>query len=533
MQRTLCFPLAIAIATASLTFAAVQPQGRPNLPPGGSNWVPQVSLRAGTGLSTTDLGTITSQELAEELLGDTVTISNVVFSGDNLQGGLFTGGTGIIGFEEGIVLSSGNVASVTGPVNTLSNTTTNFARPGDSDLTQLTGDQTFDAATLEFDFVCNTSTTVSFQFVFASEEYNEFVFDFNDSFALFLNGQNIALVPGTTDPVTIDTVNCGTGGPNGVNCGQFIDNDCETIANGFPCTNVETEMNGLTLVFSAVGALQPGTNHLKIAIADALDHELDSVVFVRASSLVCGNPRPSFDPPTPCDERIFIEAGAPFSFDAVALATNGLANQTVSIDATGSAAALTGGVFSPALPTVQAQPATTQFTWTPTMADLGLHVITLIATDQLGQSHACDVELFVQLGANFCTTVPNSTGFPGFIYATGSLLTSDNNFTLVANDLPDGQMGYFLGAHAQGFIAFPGGSQGNLCLGGPGLARFHHTTGVINAGTLSGTLDLNDMPLHPLFGQVVVPGETWFFQLWHRENGGTSNFTNGVRVTFQ
>jgi hypothetical protein len=335
------------------------------------------------------------------------------------------------------------------------------------------------------------------------------------------------------DPVTIDTVNCGDGVNPGVNCGQFIDNDCNTIAMGFPCTNVETEMDGLTVVFSAVGNLQPGVNHLKIAIADALDDALDSAVFIRGNSLVCGNPEPSFDPPTPCGERLYVEAGTQVSFDAVGLATNGLANQTVSINASGSPAALAGGMFSPALPTIQAQPATTQFTWTPTSADQGLHTITLTATDQLGQSFSCDVEIFVQLGMAYCATVPNSTGASGYLYAMGSLVAADNNFTLVGNNLPDGEVGYILGARDQGFIAMPGGSQGNLCLGGPGLARFHNTAGMVAAGSLSGTINLNDMPLHPLFGQVVMPGETWYFQLWHRESMGVSNFTNGLRVTYQ
>ncbi|MDF1838823.1 MAG: choice-of-anchor L domain-containing protein [Planctomycetota bacterium] len=533
MHTSLLMPFGVALATATISWALPQGNSRPVLPPGGSNWVPQAQVQSGTGLATTNLNVISPQNLAEELLGDTVLISNVSFSGDLTQAGLFTGGTGIIGFEEGIVLSTGNVGSVVGPENFDSGTTTAFAGPGDADLEALTGDITHDASTLEFDFECPNSNTASFQFVFTSEEYNDYVFDFNDSFALFLNGQNIALVPGTTDPVTIDTVNCGNGVIPGVNCGQFIDNDCDTIAMGFPCTNVETEMDGLTVVFSAVGTLQPGTNHLKIAIADALDEALDSAVFIRANSLVCGNPAPSFDPPTPCDQRLYVEAGQMVSFDAVALATNGLSNQAVSLDAMGSAAALNGGSFSPALPTVLAQPATSQFTWTPTAADQGLHTITLIATDQLGQMYTCDVEILVQLGTAYCATVANSTGTSGYLYAMGDLAANQNNLTLVGSNLPEGEMGYFLGSRAQGFVAMPGGSQGNLCLGGPGLARFHNTAASVVSGTLTGTLDLTNMPVHPTFGDVVMPGETWYFQLWHRESQGVSNFTNGLCVTFQ
>ena len=534
MKSTLHYPFLIGAALLLAPLAPAQKSQRLNLKPGESNWVPQPPALVGTGLTTSDLNLNSPQDLVDELLGSGVTTSNVFNGGMPVQLGLFSGGTGIIGFEQGIVLSTGDVASIAGPTNQQSGTTTAHAGPGDVDLTTLTGDVTFDAATLEFDFECASSTTISFQFVFASEEYNEYVFDFNDSFALFLNGQNIALVPGTTSPVTIDTVNCGTPTQAGVNCGQFIDNDCDTVGMGFPCTNIETEMDGLTQVFSAIGTLQPGVNTLKIAIADATDDAFDSVVFLRSSSLVCGNPEPSFDPPTPCDQRLSVVAGTPLDFDVVALATNGLAGQGVSITASGAQAPLTGGVFSPALPTILAQPGQTQFSWTPTAADAGLHVITLTATDQLGQSFDCDVEILVLLGTPYCNANVNSTGEIGDIYALGSIQASANNLTLVSDRLPNGHLMYFLGSQGQDFVALPGGSQGNLCLGGGfGIARFFSTAGTTANGTHSGSINLMDMPVPPGFGQMVTGGETWYFQGWHRDVGGSSNFTTGLCVTFQ
>jgi hypothetical protein len=70
--------------------------------------------------------------------------------------------------------------------------------------------------------------TVSFQYVFASEEYNEYVCsNFNDVFAFFLNGvsvplaqTNIATIPGTNTPVAIYILNNGSVGTNGIasNC---------------------------------------------------------------------------------------------------------------------------------------------------------------------------------------------------------------------------------------------------------------------------------------------------------------------------
>ncbi len=70
------------------------------------------------------------------------------------------------------------------------------------------GHATNDAAVLEFDFV-PTQGTASFRYVFASDEYLEFVDQFNDVFAFYVDGVNIALIPGTNTPVAINTVNPG------------------------------------------------------------------------------------------------------------------------------------------------------------------------------------------------------------------------------------------------------------------------------------------------------------------------------------
>ncbi|MEZ6115309.1 MAG: choice-of-anchor L domain-containing protein [Pirellulaceae bacterium] len=130
---------------------------------------------------------------------------------------------------------------------------------------------------------CPEVTTVSFEYVFASEEYNEYVnSSFNDVFGFFLNGSNIALLPGTSTPVTINNVNGGT------NSSYFKNNDPSDF--GIP-TPYGTEYDGFTQVLEAVAVdLQPGVvHHLKIAIADASDSALDSAVFLRGQSLGAGS----------------------------------------------------------------------------------------------------------------------------------------------------------------------------------------------------------------------------------------------------
>ena len=80
-----------------------------------------------------------------------------------------------------------------------------------------------------------------------------------------------------------------------------------------------------------------------------------------------------------------------------------------------------------------------------------------------------------------------------------------------------------------------GGSQGVLCLGPPQVRFSRAGTGEIAQTTAQGTralaLDLTDLPQ----GQVFLPGESWNFQLWFRDQnpGATSNTTNGVRATFR
>ena len=130
---------------------------------------------------------------------------------------------------------------------------------------------------LEFDFIPEQSE-LSFQYVFASEEYNEFVGSFNDVFAFFLDGENIALVPGTTTPVSVDNVN------NFSNAEFYKDNDPSDL--GTP-TPFRVEYDGFTVVLTAQAVLEPGVpHHIKLALADAGDSALDSAVFLAASSFV-------------------------------------------------------------------------------------------------------------------------------------------------------------------------------------------------------------------------------------------------------
>jgi len=250
----------------------------------------KVQTSDGLGLVTADLDSgLTPTDLANMLMGGGVTISNVNYSGANIAAGTFSGGTGIIGFESGIILSTGNVSSVVGP-NVADATTTANYMPGDADLDALIpGYETYDATVLEFDFV-PTSNVVTFEYVFGSEEYNEFVHSmFNDVFGFYVNGVNCALIPGTwvVTPVSINNVNGGwyPYGTNANNSAFYRNNDLDDGGG-----SINTELDGLTVVLSVTTTVYAGeTNHIKLAIADAGDYILDSDVFIKAESFVAHN----------------------------------------------------------------------------------------------------------------------------------------------------------------------------------------------------------------------------------------------------
>ena len=145
---------------------------------------------------------------------------------------------------------------------------------------------------------------------------------------------------------------------------------------------------------------------------------------------------------------------------------------------------------------------------------------------------ALDIVCDVGPGTNYCFANPNSSGGVASIGASGSDVVADQDLTLIASQLPTNQFGYFLTSQTQGLIFNPGGSQGNLCLGGSILryGKFILNSGA--AGTFSLAVDLNSLPN----GQgAVQPGETWNYTAWFRDNNPTptSNFTDGLSILFQ
>ncbi len=145
------------------------------------------------------------------------------------------------------------------------------------------------------------------------------------------------------------------------------------------------------------------------------------------------------------------------------------------------------------------------------------------------------LECTTSVGTNYCTpAAANSTGQSASIAGVGTVFALDNSLTLTVSDLPNGQFSYFIASQSQGSTPGPGGSQGVLCLAAP-IARFNANVLVVSGGQVNLAVDLTAVPLPPTFSHSVVPGESWNFQLWFRDNNpsATSNFSDGLAVTFQ
>lgn len=243
--------------------------------------------------------TLTPQQLVQDVLvGQGVQVSNVTFTGTAAQRAFFNGTASNIGLGEGVILSTGDVNTSIGP-NNAGGAGTSQGGGADADLQLLSGVTTFDAAILEFDFVPN-GDSINFGYVFGSEEYNEYVCgNVNDVFGFFLSGpgiagpytngaENIALIPGTNTPVSINTVNNGTAGVNGTAA------TCASIDPNWSSYNVyfndnaggaTVQYDGFTTVLRAKAQVICGeTYHIKMAIADGGDPVFDSGVFLQARS---------------------------------------------------------------------------------------------------------------------------------------------------------------------------------------------------------------------------------------------------------
>jgi hypothetical protein len=227
--------------------------------------------------------------LTSVIAGPGVTISNpkLTFEGfpNTTAVGFFTAGANSVGFEDGIVLTTGTVNCIPGP----NDNSACFETP---DLLV--------SSTLSFNFTTQTGN-IFFNYVFGSEEYTQYVGgQFNDAFELRLDGTNIAVLPPPAPPgtiVSINSINCGTN-PTFYRNNVNISNGDES-GNTCPSLSLDIQYDGLTTVLTASAInIGLGSHFLEFFVTDVGDSVLDSGVFIQSGSLggVTSSPAPE---PTP------------------------------------------------------------------------------------------------------------------------------------------------------------------------------------------------------------------------------------------
>ena len=253
------------------------------------------------------------------LVGSGITVTNVTYNGGSAavqhqSVGEFTDPALSVEIGNGVILATGNANLAQQNNNDGAQSLGGgnyFPQSTDPDLLGISShDSIYDFCIVEFDFV-PMGDTISFNYVFASEEYNEFVCsDYNDVFGFFLSGPNpaggnynaynLARVPDPVTPgnftntmVAINTINNGTVGAFGMaaNCNS-IDANWASY-NTFFVNNPANQYSydGRTVALPAEAIVTCGeTYHIKLAIGDAGDPWYDSGVFLEAGSFTSSPP---------------------------------------------------------------------------------------------------------------------------------------------------------------------------------------------------------------------------------------------------
>ncbi|MEA2030361.1 MAG: choice-of-anchor L domain-containing protein [candidate division Zixibacteria bacterium] len=298
-----------------------------------------------------------------------ITIKSVTFTGASTAAGLYVDGP--FNINDGIILATGDVTNAL-PPDTSTGTSTDFDLEGCPQCSDLIpGYTSYDAAIFEIVFDVNDSCqSISFDFVFGSEEYPEYVgSEYNDVFGAYLNGTQVAF---DSDGNSI-TIN-----------GPFFSGDYVSTPpdNGF-------EYDGSTIKLTTIAPVTPGSadNTLVFVICDAGDHILDSGVMLAdlegdvEEDTVHTGIAPEFiqHGDLACGDTLDAEVGVPISIDieAVDLGPN---DDIVTLMVDNIPA---GATMTPSLPLTD-NPVTSAFGWTPTASQAGeTYTVTFTAADSI------------------------------------------------------------------------------------------------------------------------------------------------------
>ncbi|HMI06508.1 MAG TPA: choice-of-anchor L domain-containing protein [Flavobacterium sp.] len=271
--------------------------------------------------------TYTAQQLVENVLINSpcANVSNFTVNGDTFSPGqqsfgYFSSGTSGFPFAQGIVLSTSRAIRTEGPNDDNPIDEGSTAWVGDSDLELALGiGNTYNATVLEFDFTPLTSQ-ISFDYIFASEEYHgSATCTYSDGFAFLLKVaggtdpyQNLALIPNTNTPVLVTSVHPDIPGSCAAQNEQYFAQ--------YNPTDYATHFAGQTVPLTAKATVVPGTTyHIKLVIADEGNIRYDSAIFLAGGSFNVGT---DLGPDQLLATQNPVCAGKTFPLDATEAGTN-------------------------------------------------------------------------------------------------------------------------------------------------------------------------------------------------------------------
>ncbi len=235
---------------------------------------------------------ISIQDAITRLVGSGVRVTNIRVNCPSSKGrpyGYFTDNTGTLGMDDGLVITTGAATNAVGPNNSASKTQSNKNEEQDSDLASIVqgAEKQFDACIIEFD-VEVFADTLTFDFVFGSEEYLEFIKDYHDVFGFFISGPgitgklNLATLPGTQTTISVENVNTTT------NSSYYIGNGTGST----PYENLFLQYDGFTKRLESKVSVIPCSKYsLKLAICDIKDDIYDAGIFIAGKSLKTKAPK--------------------------------------------------------------------------------------------------------------------------------------------------------------------------------------------------------------------------------------------------
>ena len=187
---------------------------------------------------------------------------------------LYDGSLAALGIGAGLLLTSGTAPGTSNTVGWFgqSNAGVSGYQNGDADINAVVNSvfhtTSYDATALSFQFrvTDTTATSISFDLVFGSDEYPEWVDQFVDTAIVMVNGVNYALFEQNPNrPLTVISQNLAAG---------YFQNN---VNNALPI-----EYDGVSRVLRIVAPILGGgaLNSIKIAVADTGDHIYDSGLFI-------------------------------------------------------------------------------------------------------------------------------------------------------------------------------------------------------------------------------------------------------------